>query len=73
MPRRAGPPNAALAEALFALAEREPGPDRRLALLRAGYRAMDAARPLGPRVAAGAPPDVRPLIPPLAALPLLPP
>jgi len=69
MPRRAGPPNAALAEALFALAEREPGPDRRLALLRAGYRAMDAARPLGPRVADGAPPDVRPLITQLAACP----
>jgi histidinol phosphatase-like PHP family hydrolase len=37
-----GPTNGALAEALFALSEREPPGDRRLAMLKAGYAAFDA-------------------------------
>jgi histidinol phosphatase-like PHP family hydrolase len=40
-PRGEGPANGALAEALFALSETEPPGDRRVALLRAGYAALD--------------------------------
>ncbi len=50
------PTNRALAEALFRLAEREPPGDRRLALLRAGYSALDAPGPARRAVLAQAPP-----------------
>lgn len=61
-----GPSNGALAEALFALAEREPAGDRRLALLRAGYAAMDSVRPARRGLLDGAPAWLRPLVSQLA-------
>jgi len=56
------PSNAALAEALFRLADREPPGERRIALLRAGYSAMDAPGPVRRRVLAEAPPWLEPLL-----------
>ncbi|MCG6962093.1 MAG: hypothetical protein LJE95_02360 [Acidobacteria bacterium] len=61
-----GPSNGALAEALFTLAEREPAGDRRLALLRAGYAAMDSVRPARRGVLDDAPPWLKPLVSQLA-------
>ncbi len=60
-------PNGALAEALFALSESEPPGDRRVALLRAGYAAFDAAGPARRAALDGAPDWLRPLIEQLAA------
>jgi histidinol phosphatase-like PHP family hydrolase len=69
-PRSCRPPaNGALAEALFTLSETEPPGDRRLALLRAGYAAFDAATGARRAALAGAPPWLRPLIEQLAACP----
>ncbi len=56
------PSNRALAEALFRLAEREPPGDRRLALLRAGYCALDTPGPARRAVLAEAPGWLRPLL-----------
>ncbi len=64
-----GPSNGDLAEALFALAEREPAGDRRLALLRAGYAAMDSLRPARRGLLDGAPAWLRPLVLQLAGCP----
>ncbi len=60
-PRRA-PSNAALAEALFALADGEPPGDRRLALLRAGYTAFDSVKAARREVLSEAPVWLRPMI-----------
>jgi histidinol phosphatase-like PHP family hydrolase len=61
------PGNGALAEALFSLAEQEPPGDRRLALLKAGYAAFDAAGG-GRRAALGvSPPWLRAVVEQLAA------
>jgi histidinol phosphatase-like PHP family hydrolase len=65
--RRGGPSNGALAEALFALAEREPPGDRRLALLRAGYTAFDTPDRASRVVLRDAPPWLRPLLGQLVA------
>ena len=43
--QRKAPSNAALAEALFRLSEKEAPGDRRVALLKAGYAAFDATGP----------------------------
>jgi histidinol phosphatase-like PHP family hydrolase len=61
-----GPANGALAEALFALSETEPPGERRVALLRAGYAALDT--PGGGRRAAlrESPPWLEPLVRQLA-------
>ncbi len=69
MRRLPEPSNAALAEALFGLAEREPPGDRRLALLQAGYAAMDATGPAGRVVLREAPEWLRPLLSQLLACP----
>ena len=53
---------AALAEALFALADGEPPGDRRLALLRAGYTAFDSAGVASREVLGEAPTWLRPRI-----------
>ncbi len=66
MKGRETPSNAAFAEALFALAERERSADRRLALFDAGYRALDAFGPARRRALDGSPPWARPLIVQLA-------
>ena len=66
---RQRPSNGALAEALFALADREPAGERRLALLHAGYAAIDAAGPATSLVLDGAPGWLRPLISQLATCP----
>lgn len=67
--RTPGPANGALAEALFALSELEPPGERRVALLKAGYTALDAAgRAHGP-VLEGSPPWLRPLVTQLLACP----
>jgi len=64
----AGPPaNGDLAEALFALAEREPHGDRRLALLKAGYTAFDACDPAVRIVLERAPNWLKPLVSQLAS------
>jgi len=69
-PRRSDrPPNAALAEALFALSEQEEPGDRRIALLKAGYAVFDTTGD-GRRAAMTKAPDwLRPLIDQLAACP----
>ena len=54
--------NAVLAEALFTLADSEEPGERRLALLKAGYKAFDSATPARAAVLDGAPPWLRPLI-----------
>jgi histidinol phosphatase-like PHP family hydrolase len=64
---RGGPSNGALAEALFALAEREPPGDRRLALLKAGYTAFDTPERASRVVLRDAPPWLRPLLDQLVA------
>ena len=61
------PSNRALAEALFRLADGEPHGDRKLAFLRAGYRALDAPRPAGRELLEGSPPWLRPLVSQLTA------
>lgn len=61
-PLRPATTNAALAEALFALADAEPPGDRRLALLRAGYSAFDAVGAARKEVLGGAPAWLRPMI-----------
>ncbi len=65
--RGTAPSNRALAEALFRLADGEPHGDRKLALLQAGYRALDATRPAGREVLESAPAWLRPLVSQLAA------
>lgn len=69
-PRRSDrPPNGALAEALFALADQEEPGDRRVALLKAGYAVFDTTGD-GRRAAMARSPDwLRPLIDQLAACP----
>jgi len=57
----ASPPNRALAEAFFSLAEREPLGPRRVALLRAGYAALDAEGAAGRAILSGAPSWLQPL------------
>jgi histidinol phosphatase-like PHP family hydrolase len=68
-PQRKAPPNAALAEALFRLSEKEAPGDRRVALLKAGYAAFDAPGPARVPVMDGAPPWLQPLISQLLACP----
>ena len=64
-----GPPNAALAEALFVLSEQEEPGDRRVALLKAGYAVFDTTGN-GRRAALSKAPDwLRPLIDQLGACP----
>lgn len=63
------PPNGALAEALFALADHEEPGDRRLSLLKAGYAVFDATGGGRTAALAGAPEWLRPLIEQLAACP----
>lgn len=58
----AGPANGALAEALFALADREPPGDRRLAILKAGYAAFDTPNSARQVVLRDAPPWLKPLL-----------
>jgi histidinol phosphatase-like PHP family hydrolase len=68
-PRRdssARPSNGALAEALFALAEREPQGDRKVALLKAGYAAFDAPGRARRAVLHTAPDWLKPLVAQLA-------
>ncbi len=68
LPARAGAPsNRALAEALFQLAEGEPHGDRKLAFLKAGYRALDATRPASRELLEEAPAWLRPLVSQLVA------
>jgi histidinol phosphatase-like PHP family hydrolase len=69
-PRRSDrPPNGALAEALFALADQEEPGDRRVALLKAGYAVFDTTGD-GRRAAVAKAPDwLRPLVDQLAACP----
>jgi histidinol phosphatase-like PHP family hydrolase len=62
-----GPSNGALAEALFALAEREPPGERRVAILRAGYTAFDASDRAPRRVLRNAPAWLKPLLEQLVA------
>lgn len=69
MSRGRSPGNGALAEALFALAEREPPGERRLAMLHVGYAAMDAAGPAGRVALREAPEWLRPLVSQLLACP----
>jgi len=63
------PSNAALAEALFALADREPPGERRVELLRAGYWVLDATRPAAHRVAGEVARWLQPIVSQLAACP----
>jgi len=60
--RRSRPPNGALAEALFVLAEQEVADERRLALLKAGYTAFDAVEPAARMVMQQAPAWLQPFI-----------
>jgi len=64
---RSVPSNRALAEALFALADQERPGDRRVDLLRAGYRALDARGPAGREVLGSAPAWLKPLVAQLVA------
>ena len=66
---REGPPNGALAEALFALSETEPPGDRRVALLRAGYAAFDTPGQGGRAALEDSPRWLKPLVSQLAACP----
>ncbi|HHQ48063.1 MAG TPA: hypothetical protein ENK19_04170 [Acidobacteria bacterium] len=59
---RTAPSNRALAESLFALADQESPGDRRVDLLRAGYRALDATGPAGREILASSPAWLRPLV-----------
>ena len=58
--------NGALAEALFALSELEAPGDRRMALLKAGYAAIDAAGAAREAALRDAPPWLKPLVTQLA-------
>ena len=58
--------NAQLAEALFELADSEPVGDRRVALLKAGYTAIDSPTAVGRELVDDAPNWLRPLIEQLA-------
>ncbi len=69
MARTPAPSNGALAEALFRLADREPPGERRLALLRVGYAALDAEGPARHRVLSEAPRWLEPLVGQLLACP----
>lgn len=64
-----GPPNGALAEALFALSETEPPGDRRVALLHAGYAAFDTSGPGGLAALEDSPPWLKPLVSQLVTCP----
>ncbi len=64
---RTAPSNRALAEALFALADQERPGDRRVDLLKAGYRALDARGPAGREVLGSAPGWLKPLVAQLVA------
>lgn len=57
-----GPANGALAEALFALSESEPPGDRRVAILHAGYTALDTPNRARREILREAPPWLRPLV-----------
>lgn len=59
-------PNGALAEALFALSELEPPGERRVALLRAGYAAIDTTGAARTAALREAPPWLKPLVSQLA-------
>ena len=59
-------PNSALAEALFALSELEPPGERRVALLRAGYAAIDTTGAARQAALREAPPWLKPLVSQLA-------
>jgi histidinol phosphatase-like PHP family hydrolase len=59
-------PNGALAEALFALAELEAPGERRIALLKAGYAAIDATGTARQAALRDAPPWLKPLVSQLA-------
>jgi histidinol phosphatase-like PHP family hydrolase len=67
--RHPGPANAELAEALFALSELEPPGERRVALLKAGYAALDAIGRAGIPVLESSPPWLRPLVSQLLSCP----
>jgi len=67
--RQDGPTNGALAEALFALSETEPPGDRRVALLRAGYAALDTPGIAQKAALHDSPPWLKPVISQLAACP----
>ena len=67
--RHKGPPNGALAEALFALSETEPPGERRVALLRAGYAAFDTPGAARNAALQDSPPWLKPLVSQLAACP----
>ncbi len=54
--------NAALAEALFSLADQEPLGERRVALLRAGFTAVDAEHAAGRQVVERAPFWLKPIV-----------
>jgi len=56
------PPNRALAEALFVLSEEEPAGQRRIALLKAGYTALDAPMSAQREVLQQAPRWLRPIV-----------
>lgn len=60
--RTQGPSNAALAEALFTLSEHEPPGERRIALLKAGYTALDAPGTAHREVLDRSPPWLQPLV-----------
>ncbi len=62
MVRGGRPSNAALAEALFSLADQEPLGERRVALLRAGFAAVDAETAAGRLVQQQAPFWLKPII-----------
>lgn len=68
-PSQQQPDNADLAEALFALSEREPPGERRLAMVRAGYTALDAEGPAQRELLRSSPAWLRPLVAQLAACP----
>jgi len=59
-------PNGALAEALFALAELEAPGERRIALLKAGYAAIDTTGAASQAALRDAPPWLKPLVSQLA-------
>ncbi len=67
--RRHEPANGELAEALFALAETEPPGDRRVAYLKAGYAAFDAAGAARRVVEDASPAWLKPIVSQLAACP----
>ena len=62
------PGNRALAEAFFAMSEEEPLGERRVALLKAGYTALDAPRPARREVLRQAPAWLKPIVSQLARI-----